>query len=170
MAAECPPITPTHVTRLGAKTTWEKRGVGVRLSNEAQGRVSGEPVRTAALVVLALAMIGAGVGHFTLHDEFLAQTPSFLPARSLIVWASGVTEIALGLALLLARRHRPLVGLLLAGFLVLIFPGNVYQAVAGVDGLGLDTAGARWVRLLFQPPLVALALWCTGAYGRLPCP
>lgn len=121
-------------------------------------------LRTAAAWTLGFAMIGAGIGHFVLHDEFLSQTPSFLPARSWIVWGSGVVEIVLGAAMVLARRRRPLVGWALAVFFVLIFPGNVYQAVAGTQGFGLDTPGARWTRLLFQPLLVLWALWSSGAW------
>lgn len=132
-------------------------------ADEARGP---SPLRTAAAWVLGLAMIGAGVGHFVAHEDFLAQTPSFLPARSWIVWISGVVEIVLGAAMLLARRSRPLVGWALALFFVLVFPGNVYQAVAGTEGFGLDTPSARWTRLLFQPLLVVWALWSSGAWRR----
>lgn len=111
-------------------------------------------------------MITAGVGHFTAHEEFLGQTPAFLPYRSLIVWVTGVIEVALGVLLLAAPRWRRQVGWALAIFLVLIFPGNLYQAFAPTDAFGLDTPTARWVRLVFQPPLVLLALWSTGAWPR----
>lgn len=33
------------------------------------------------------------------------------------------------------------------------------------DSFGLDTERARLLRLPFQPLLVLLALWCTGAWG-----
>ena len=115
---------------------------------------------------LAALMIGAGTAHFTAHEEFLGQTPAFLPYRSVIVWVTGVIEIALGVLLVAAPRWRRQVGWALAVFLVLIFPGNVYQAVAGTDAFGLDTPTARWVRLAFQPPLILAALWSSGALPR----
>jgi uncharacterized membrane protein len=82
----------------------------------------------------------------------------------LIVWVTGVMEVALGVALVALPRHRRRVGWALAVFFVVVFPGNVHQAVAGTDAFGLDTPAARWGRLLFQPVLVALALWSTDAW------
>jgi uncharacterized membrane protein len=113
--------------------------------------------------VLAGFMLFAGVMHFAATESFLGQVPTWLPERTFIVQASGVVEIAFGLALLLARGHRRQVGWALAGFFVLVFPGNVYQAVVGTDAFGLDTPGARWLRLAFQPVLILWALWATDA-------
>ena len=90
-----------------------------------------------------------------------------MPAPGFVVYASGVVEILLGLALLLARQRRPLVGLVVAAFFVLVFPGNVWQLLEGRDAFGLDSDVSRAVRLLFQPVLVVWALWCTGAWTWL---
>ena len=79
-----------------------------------------------------------------------------------VVVASGVMEVALGLALVFLGRWRLWVGLTLAAFYVLIFPGNIAQYVEGKDGFGLDTERARLIRLFFQPVLVLLALWAAG--------
>lgn len=106
-------------------------------------------------------MAFAGIGHFLATEAFLGQTPDFLPFREEIVLVSGAVEIGFAAALVAWRSRRRLVGTLLALFYVAIFPGNVYQAVAGTSSFGLDTPGARWTRLLFQPVLVALALWST---------
>jgi uncharacterized membrane protein len=120
-------------------------------------------VRTVARWALAAFMLVAGIGHFVATEEFLAQTPTFLPARTAIVYVSGVVEIALGGALLLYRSRRREVGWALAAFLVLVFPGNLHQAISGTPAFGLDSDAARWGRLLFQPVLIAWALWSTGA-------
>ncbi|WP_156613500.1 hypothetical protein [Mycobacterium sp. 852002-51961_SCH5331710] len=48
----------------------------------------------------------------------------------------------------------------------LVFPGNIAQYVNKRDGFGLDTDTKRFVRLLFQPVLVAWALWSTGVPRR----
>ena len=77
--------------------------------------------------------------------------------------ASGVVEIALGAALLLSSR-RALLGWVVAGFFVVIFPGNIAQWIEGTDAFGLDTDTKRFVRLFFQPVLIAAALWSTGAW------
>jgi uncharacterized membrane protein len=82
------------------------------------------------------------------------------------VVGSGVVEITLGSALLFARSRRGLVGWAAAAFFTAIFPGNIAQYVHRRDGFGLDTDGKRLGRLFFQPVLVALALWSTGALRR----
>jgi uncharacterized membrane protein len=107
-----------------------------------------------------------GLAHLTwARAEFLAQVPDWVPlSADLVVVLSGVVEIVLGAALLLLARHRVIVGWVTAAFFVAIFPGNISQYVDGDPAFGLDTDGARAVRLAFQPVLVAVALWSTGAW------
>ena len=78
--------------------------------------------------------------------------------------ASGAVEIALGAAMILARRRRPVVGSALAAFFVLVFPGNIAQWLHHRDAFGLDSDAKRLLRLFFQPVLIAWALWSTGAW------
>ncbi len=124
-------------------------------------------VRTLGRVTLGLFLANAGVGHLTFaREEFQAQVPEWVPlGKDAVVVASGVVEVLLGLALLFTpRRHRPLVGWVAAAFFVAIFPGNISQLVTRTDAFGLNSDTARAVRLLFQPVLVAWALWSTGAW------
>lgn len=124
-------------------------------------------MRTAIRWLLAGFMVFAGVSHLVSADAFLGQVPSWLPFRTPIVWVSGVVEIALGLALALTRgESRRRSGWALALFLVLVFPGNLYQAIAGTDAFGLDTPAKRWGRLVAQPLLIVGALWSSGAWPR----
>lgn len=123
------------------------------------------PARTLARVLLAAFLLFAGVGHFVASEEFLAQVPPWMPARLLVVYVSGVVELALGAALLAPARWRPLAGGVVAAFFVLVFPGNISQAVTGTTAFGLDSDTARWTRLAFQPVLVLWALWSTGAWS-----
>ena len=73
-------------------------------------------------------------------------------------------EIALGLALIVVRKQRAIVGWIVAAFFVIVFPGNIWQFIEARDAFGLDSDLARGVRLIFQPVLVIWALWCTGAW------
>jgi uncharacterized membrane protein len=132
-------------------------------------RLPSGPGRTLLRLALGGVLVVAGTGHLTnQREEFRAQVPDWMPIDDdVVVVASGVVEMALGLALLLLRRQRAAVGLVVAGFFVVIFPGNIAQYVEGTDAFGLDTDAKRLVRLFFQPVLVAWALWSTGATSRL---
>ncbi|MGM9321395.1 DoxX family protein [Deinococcus aquaticus] len=124
--------------------------------------------RTLARVLLGSFMMFAGVGHMTfLRRDFQAQVPTWLPLdKDFVVLASGVVEVGFGAALLALPRQRQTVGWVLAAFFVAIFPGNVSQYLTHQSAFGLDTDGKRLGRLFFQPVLVALALWSTGAWPR----
>lgn len=124
--------------------------------------------RTAARVALGSIMVGAGVLHLTTQrEEFQAQVPGWFPLDDdLVVLGSGVVEIGLGAAFVALPRRKRLVGALLAAFYVVIFPGNIAQYVEGTDAFGLDTDTKRFVRLFFQPVLVAWALYGGGLLGR----
>ncbi|MCW7464403.1 hypothetical protein CH354_17425 [Leptospira levettii] len=122
--------------------------------------------------VLGLFMTLAGVGHLTFQrQEFLAQVPRWLPQDPMfmdfVVLSSGVVEITFGLSLLFWAKERIKVGILLAIFFVLIFPGNISQYTNGISAFGLDTDEKRLIRLFFQPVLILWALWSTGALRYL---
>lgn len=117
---------------------------------------------------MGVALVGAGITHLTVkRQEFQAQVPSWLPIDDdFVVISSGVVEIGLGLALAFAPRvARPLVGVVVAAFFLAIFPGNIAQYMEKTDAFGLNSDRARFIRLFFQPVLVAWALWSTGAWS-----
>ncbi len=127
---------------------------------------SSGPARTLGRLGLGSALAFAGTSHLSwARKDFQAQVPSWFPLDDdLVVLVSGVVEIGFGLLLLGApRRFRPVVGAAVAAFFVVIFPGNIGQWREGIDAFGLDTDTKRFVRLFFQPVLVALALWSTNA-------
>lgn len=124
-------------------------------------------LRTIGRIVLGIFLIGAGIGHFTDANAFLAQVPPWMPAPEAVVAISGVIELVLGAALIATpSRYRVYVGWIVATFFVAIFPGNISQFVTGTAAFGLDSDAARFIRLLFQPVLVIWALWCTGAWAN----
>ncbi|GGM37444.1 DoxX family protein [Microbacterium saperdae] len=124
--------------------------------------------RTIGRVFLGSSLVFAGVSHLTFaREEFRAQVPESLPLDpDVTVVASGAVEIALGSALLLARRRRRLTGVVAALFFLAVFPGNLAQWMHHRDGFGLDTDMKRFVRLFFQPVLIGLALWSTRSARR----
>lgn len=111
-------------------------------------------------------MVVAGTGHLTFaRQDFQAQVPDFVPLdKDTTVLASGVVEIALGLALLLLKgKNRRRMGVGLAAFYVAIFPGNIHQYQQHLSAFNLDTDRKRLIRLFFQPVLIGAALYSTGA-------
>jgi uncharacterized membrane protein len=120
--------------------------------------------RTLARWAFGVFLLAAGTAHLVVPEVFLAQVPPFLPARMAIVYVSGVIELALGAALVALPDRRVVVGWVVAAFLVVIFPGNVSQAVTGAEAFGLESPTARWVRLAFQPLLIVWVLWATDAW------
>ena len=125
--------------------------------------------RTAARFVLGAVLVVAGVGHLTAQRvEFRAQVPTWFPVDAdVVVLVSGVVEILLGVALVVAGSHAPVVGVVAAAFFVLIFPGNIAQFLEHRNAFGLDSDAKRFVRLWFQPVLVLWALWSTGGWRWL---
>lgn len=117
-------------------------------------------------VLLGLNLFCAGISHLTFSRlEFVAQVPSWLPLpEDLVVVLSGIVEIALGLSLVALPKWKALIGWIVAIFFVLIFPGNISQYTNQIDAFGLNTDMARFIRLFFQPVLIAWALWSTAAF------
>lgn len=123
-------------------------------------------------VLLGGFMTLAGIGHLTFQrDEFQAQVPRWLPSdpafMDFVVISSGIVEILFGLAMIFLWRHQVKVGIALAIFYVLIFPGNISQYTNEISAFGLDTDRKRLIRLFFQPVLILWALWSTGALKYL---
>jgi uncharacterized membrane protein len=124
-------------------------------------------IRTVSRIALGTSLIVAGIGHLTFaRRAFRAQVPEWVPVDvDTTVLLSGIAEIGLGAALA-SGVNRRLVGRAAAAFFIAVFPGNLSQWWNHRDSLGLDTDTRRLVRLPFQIPLVATALWSTGGEPR----
>ncbi len=129
-----------------------------------------QPVHTSTTqkifrIILGLFMVMAAIGHVSFQRAtFQAQVPDWIPLdKDLVVILSGIVEFGLGLGMIFWKQQRVKVGIALALFYVLIFPGNIAQYLHHTNAFGLDTDKARLIRLFFQPVLVLWALWSTGA-------
>lgn len=117
--------------------------------------------RGAARTGMAIAMAFAGTSHLFLATPFIQHLPPWVPHRADIVLASGLIEIAFGIALLLPPPTRRTVGVALALYLIAVFPGNVYVAVLNVDVDGQPGGLYPWLRLPLQLLFIAWAIWST---------
>ena len=123
-------------------------------------------------LLLGTFLTSAGISHLgSNRTEFLAQVPTWLPLNGdFVVVASGIVEITLGISLVtttfILKQYRKQIGIVVAIFFILIFPGNINQYVNKIDAFGLDTDQKRLIRLFFQPLLVIWALWAGGVKVR----
>jgi uncharacterized membrane protein len=125
-------------------------------------------IKKLLLLSLGAFLTSAGISHLgSNRTEFLAQVPTWLPLNAdFVVVASGIVEITLGISLItttfILKEYRKKVGIVVAIFFILIFPGNINQYVNNIDAFGLDTDQKRLIRLFFQPLLVIWAVWASG--------
>ena len=120
--------------------------------------------KTVSRFLLGGGLIFAGISHLTFaRREFRAQVPDWVPlTKDTTVIYSGVVEIALGAALILARgKNRTRVGRCAACFFAAVFPGNVAQYTHRRNAFGMDSNRKRLARLAIQPALIAWALKST---------
>ena len=104
-------------------------------------------------------MVTVGILHFVRPSGFVKIVPGWLPAPLLLVYVSGLFEMAGGLGLLVARFHRAAAWGLIALY-VAVFPANINMAVNDIQPEGGHIPEALlWLRLPFQLLFVGLAWW-----------
>jgi uncharacterized membrane protein len=124
--------------------------------------------RAWAGIGLGIAFAVAGIAHLVQPTSFEQHLPSRVPATSALVVVTGLVEIALGVALVAARRHAQAVGHATAAYLVAVWPANIYVAIAGVDVDGQPGGAYPWVRVPLQVLFIAWAWWSTARPSREP--
>src|SRR5918997_2476399 len=111
----------------------------------------------AARMCAAAFWIAAGAMHFVIPRQYEAIVPPYLARwRKELVVASGVAEIAGGVAILPDRTRRGARGWLLAT-LAAVYPANIHMAVNAGQFPKIQPA-ALWARLPVQG-LFALLTW-----------
>lgn len=111
---------------------------------------------------MGAAMAVAGVTHLADPTPFQQHVPDVVPGDLALVVLTGIVEIVLGLALLRRGDHVGRVGVLLAAYLLAVFPANVYVAVAAVEVDGQPGGAYAWIRLPLQALFIAWTLWSTA--------
>jgi len=69
----------------------------------------------------------AAIGHFLKTEQMLQMLPSWVPARRPLIYISGVVEVLFAIAVL-AMPNPFYIGLCVIGYLIVIFPSNIYAA------------------------------------------
>lgn len=74
--------------------------------------------------LLGLLLIIGGIAHFTTTEFYLNAMPDYLPFHEVIVYASGVLEIVLGVLLVISKTTRKAaLGIII--LFIAIFPVNI---------------------------------------------
>jgi len=125
-----------------------------------------ERLREIAARAFGAVMLVAGVAHFAVAGLFLgffAGAPAWVPALPL-VYASGVVELLVGVALLLPAT-RALGALATLGMMVAYLPLHALDALRAHPVVG--SPAAAWIRLVLQFALIAWAWWISPLWrGR----
>ncbi|MBE7369013.1 DoxX family protein [Ramlibacter pallidus] len=111
--------------------------------------------RHAAAAGLGLLFLFTASGHFLQTAAMVQMLPAWVPAREALVYATGVLEIAIAIALFF-RRSRTAAAWAAAAALVAFFPANVYAAFAHAP-MGGHAWGPAY--LLVRAPLQLFILW-----------
>ena len=122
--------------------------------------------RTITRLLLAALFLLAGTVHLRHPALFLQVMPPSIPFPLACVLISGVAELLGGAGLLIPVRPIQLLsGWGLTLLLIAVFPANIHMAVDNVRVNGhLIPAWLLWLRLPFQPLLIAGVLWVTDAW------
>jgi uncharacterized membrane protein len=124
-------------------------------------------VKTALRVLLAVAMVGVGITHFTSPEPFVSIVPRALPWPLGLVYVSGVAEIAGGIGILVPPVRRA-AGIGLIALYIAVFPANLNMALNNLP-LGSGAPPPAWVlwgRLPLQIVFIAWAYWVAVARPR----
>ena len=114
-------------------------------------------------------MFVSGYGHlFLAAEEIELLVPAWSPiSPKAMVIVTGYIEITIGLAFIFLRSKIHIVGWILVVFLILVFPGNLYQYSNEIDAFGLNTPGKRLARLFLQPFIILWVLYVSGNLNKL---
>jgi uncharacterized membrane protein len=117
----------------------------------------GGDVDLAGHVGLALVFAFTALGHFVKADAMVDMLPPWMPQRRTVIWISGFFEAALAVSVV-AWPKSFLLGLAIVGFLIAVFPLNIYSAIRRID-FGGHAKGPRY--LLVRAPLQLLLIFWT---------
>ncbi len=111
-------------------------------------------------ILLSLFFVAAGAMHFLSPAAYLHIMPAYLPNPLLLVYLSGLGEVAGGLGVLVPGLRR-FAGYGLIALLVAVFPANIHMALNHVSPTGITLPDwLLWLRLPLQALLIAWVWFC----------
>jgi uncharacterized membrane protein/plastocyanin len=119
-----------------------------------------------ARIGFGLAFAIASLTHLLTPTPFVQHIPTWVPGRLELVYATGVLEMLGGTALVFWPRYKREIAVLLTLYLMAVFPGNIYVAIANIDVQGQPEGIYPWIRLPFQALFIWWVLWSSDVLRR----
>lgn len=105
-------------------------------------------------VILSLFLIYAGVQHFLKPEYYEPFVPAFLPAKTIIVYLSGVVEIVLGALMFIPKyTKRAATGVII--LMIIFLPIHIWDVFSDTPVIGSHDAAL--IRVPFQFVFIAWA-------------
>jgi uncharacterized membrane protein len=118
--------------------------------------------RAALRWVVAAFFAAAGIAHLAAPDKLLAMTPNWVPFATLVIFITGLCELA-GAVALVTRPLRWWAGVAFAVYALGVWPANFKHAFDGIQIAGLpDSWWYHGPRLAAQPLIIWASLFSAG--------
>ncbi|GIH77180.1 hypothetical protein [Planobispora longispora] len=154
----------TVIVLVVATLAFRLSGAVFGLARFAAWRVSAAHGLACMLVMTASAhFVPSDVTFMPNHADLVAMVPPFVPFPALVVYLTGVLELAGAVGLVIPATRRA-AGVCLAALFVLMLPANIHSALAGVAFAG-EAASPLWQRIPEQVLYIGVALWAAGVMG-----
>lgn len=110
-------------------------------------------------IAMSVMLVFTAIAHFVFTKGMAMMLPDFIPHKILIVYLTGIIEVAAAIGLFLPNFVVVTAWLLII-FFILILPANIYAAIKQIDYQKGSFSGNGLAYLWFRIPLqVLFILW-----------
>ncbi|MEP7147844.1 MAG: DoxX family membrane protein [Acidobacteriota bacterium] len=122
------------------------------------GRLSRSFIGRASMAIM---LIVTGISHFTNTQQMVEIMPEAMPAKTGLVYFTGVCELLAVVGLVWNRTSR-LASILLIVFFIAVLPANIAGSLKSVQFGGMENGP---LYLLFRIPVQILFIWWVWYFG-----
>lgn len=113
---------------------------------------------------MSIMLLFTALGHFKFPKGMAMMIPSFIPAKTTLVYGTGIIEVAAAIGLMIPSI-RLITAILLIIFFIVILPANINAAIRKVDYQKGNTEGPGLTYLYFRVPLQLLLIAWVWYFG-----
>lgn len=105
------------------------------------------------LIFIFLLYLIAGITHLVSPELFVPAIPHFFKDKNLIVYLTGILELAFLLGIII-NRYRSFTLLLSTLYLTALIPIHILVSINGIEMFGVNNPVLLWSRTFLQIPLI----------------